>query len=234
MGDMVDMAHAAERALAQGDEVVLVYEHYRHPTIIWETPATLDMRWIDNHGVLYPASGGRPVTVLFPLQDTPISEAALAELQAQGAPAIGQVRLSGTQAAPLAARSTLAGELALADADVPRTAPRNQPLQVKVRLAVLRPVAEARNLAAHLVDAQGQVWAQDDHLSYLSAEWRVGDRWVQWLTFQLDPAIPPVTMRSACSSRIARPIRCRCSTRRAARKRSLWRSAASRSCPRAG
>ena len=40
MGDMLTLAQAAGEAQKRGDTVVILSEHYKHPTVIWENPTT--------------------------------------------------------------------------------------------------------------------------------------------------------------------------------------------------
>ncbi|MBI3941634.1 MAG: glycosyltransferase family 39 protein [Chloroflexi bacterium] len=220
MGDMLALAQAAGEAQKRGDTVVILSEHYKHPTVIWENPATQQMHWIDSKAVLSPAQqkltqtgqigfnpqpDGQYVTYLIPLISTGPDARVLQMLESggatlqiiardpQGKPALGEVRVR--QALWPQPISTGTGsfhqELALAGSDVPESFPREGKLEAGVRLEVLQQVAEGRRLAAHLVDAQGEVWAQDDRLAYLTEQWRTGDQWEQWLSFTLDPAMPP-------------------------------------------
>ncbi len=209
--DYVAMAHAARQELAAGRDVVLATEHYKHPSIAWEAPETLDQaHWLlGGQGVVYPAGTKDVVYLLVRDQIQPDSrlrrtladDGATFETLAMdpaGRPAVVAARLPREQVPRLATqpgeslpqRLNLGGDLWLVDSGLPDSRKRDGRLRVEAAWAVQRATDEARTFAARLVDEQGVTWGQDDHLAYLSEQWRPGDAGWQAFELRYDPALP--------------------------------------------
>ena len=222
--DYVTLAHLAGAEIAAGQsEVVVVTEHYKHNSIAWEAPATLDQaRWLDGQqgSVVWP-SGGRDIVYFLArtaaqpnsrlrrrLRDVgatfetvavdPVGEPAVvrAVVPRSRAPRLDPTTLAlvgldnGDDAPPPALAVSLGADAWLLQGDVPDSRPRDGRLRVGAIWAARHDLDQARTFAVRLVDGQGQVWGQDDRLSYLSDQWRPGD--VGWQQFELryDRALP--------------------------------------------
>ncbi|MCW5850848.1 MAG: glycosyltransferase family 39 protein [Anaerolineae bacterium] len=240
--DYVTLAHLAGQELAAGQsEVVVVTEHYKHNSIAWEAPATLDQgRWLDGQqgSVVFPA-GQRDIVYFLArtaaepnsrlrrrLRDVgatfetvatdPVGKPSVvkAVVPRDRAPHVDPTSLTligfdnGDDAPPPSLALSLGSDAWLLEGDVPAERPRDGLLRVGAIWQARQALDQARTFAVRLVDSQGQVWGQDDRLSYLSDQWRPGD--VGWQQFEMryDRALPagPYRLELALTDAERKPL----------------------------
>ena len=202
--EYVQLAQDAAARMADGETVVIQSYHYKHPTIIFVAPRTVDAVWLyGGRSFVVPQRDGGPVTYLRPANNPPADAIAALETQLTealpplpdpfGGVAVSVARLRpGVQAAERAipAQAAFADEIEILDWRLPETAPRDAPLQVLIHWRALRPVDEGRIFKLHLVDANGVLWSQGDAAGYLSEQWRAGDAVYELVEVALPGGIP--------------------------------------------
>ncbi|MHB1317266.1 MAG: glycosyltransferase family 39 protein [Anaerolineae bacterium] len=203
---------AAEDAaphLAAGDTVVVIAEHYRHPTAVFEDPAMRDALWlVQNKTLVVPARPQGEVVVYWPhhpLIPQPYIEARLPEflepvrqvLDPSGGVALDIYRLrdeavrSARDAMPVAS----VGEIEILDWSVPADAPRDAPLPVELIWRVREATTAGRVFSVHLVDRQGHLWSQHTDLGFMPEQWQPGDTVYQLFEVPVPQGIPAGTYR---------------------------------------
>jgi 4-amino-4-deoxy-L-arabinose transferase-like glycosyltransferase len=217
--DYAALAEHARTDIAGGRTVVLLSEHYKHPTLAFLASETVDRAiWADPRLALpIPADrgggDGGPV-VYYRLTSVLPDGAPAAEwlethatrqerfaapydpvyVAGRGAPPVDIVRYEVPRGASFsghAAVAGLGGEVVVPAVTVLDPAERDEPLVIPVDWSVARRPTAGRAFALHLRDADGRTWSQADQTGYLSEQWRPGD-WVrQWFTLELDPTTPP-------------------------------------------
>jgi len=228
-GDYAQMAGVARHEMAAGHTVVFVSEHYKHPTLAYLAPETMDDAvWtLGELGLVFPARGGRRPSqggtdesvYLVPRGPFPpggrvdrvLKERAYAVETVNdfaGRPAFTIYRVRETAMQETGSAPTFNGEVGFIDAEWPASVARDAPIPVTVRWQVLKSISKARTFALHLVDNQGLRWAQTDEMSYLSEQWHPGDLVEQWFTLPLDPATPAgsYTLQLALTDDAAHPL----------------------------
>jgi len=200
-GDYAQMADLARREMAVGHTVVFVSEHYKHPTLAYLAPETIDAVWtLGERGLVLPQRDTNQIVYLVPREPFPPGSRVDRVLRNwaveidivpdfAGRPAFTVYRVPPS-VSPALAGPSFNGEAAVLDAEWPLTAAREGSLPITVRWQVLRAVREARTFAIHLVDARDVRWAQTDEMSYLTEQWRPGDRVLQWFSLPIDPTTP--------------------------------------------
>lgn len=230
--DYVRLAGLARADLAAGRTVVLLSEHYKHPTLAFLAPELVDGAvWADPGSALpEPVARGDQAgeTVYYSLDAALPAEAPAARWLAARATAVSVTevlpfapdRLDGRR---LAVRRQvlpapggpapdgdplLNGELALVTPLALVQGARGGEVVVPVTLTVAARPAAARRLALHLVDDDGQSWAQSDETGYLAEQWRPGDRIHGWWRLALDRTMPPGRYRArlVLADEAARPL----------------------------
>ncbi len=195
--------HATPRLEAE-DTVVVIAEHYQHPTALFTSPAMRDALWlVADRTVVIPARERGQVLYYWPrdpfrsqpfIEETllPLVEPAATILDPQGEPAVGVYRLreSAWDAAQEEAAVASLGEVDVLGWEAPATAPRHEPLLVTVRWRVRQGTAEGRTFSVHLVDEQGHLWSQHTDLGFMPEQWRPGDVVLQQFALPLPQGIP--------------------------------------------
>ncbi len=220
-GDYADMAGVARREMAAGHTVVFVSEHYKHPTVAYLAPETMnDAVWtLGDRGLVFPNRGTDETVYLVPRDPFPpgsrvgqaLEERAYAVETVRdfaGRPAFTLYRVRQTPVSPPDAGYTFNGEVAYIGAEWPKTVDRDSPIPVTVRWQALKSVPQARTFAVHLIDQQGVRWAQTDDMSYLSEQWQPGDLVEQWFTLKVDPTTPAgsYALQLALTDEAAHPL----------------------------
>jgi 4-amino-4-deoxy-L-arabinose transferase-like glycosyltransferase len=222
-GDYAQMAGLARDELTAGHTVVLVSEHYKHPTLAYLAPETMhDAVWtLGERGLVFPARGTAETVYLVPRDPFPpgsrvdrvLKESAYAVNTVNdfaGRPAFTLYRVAKLPAwahQPDPGQA-LNGEARLIHAEWPDTVGRDAPIPVTIRWQVLKSTLQARTLALHLVDDQDLRWSQTDEMSYLSEQWQPGDLIEQWFTVPVDATTPagPYTLQLALTDEAAQPL----------------------------
>ncbi|MGI6368754.1 MAG: ArnT family glycosyltransferase [Anaerolineae bacterium] len=197
-------ARDASAQLDRGRQVVLISEHYRHPTAVFEEPRLHDALWlVQNRTIVLPAASRGEAVVYWPhhpLVDQPYIEHRLPELtelvgrvqDGTGATALGIYRFRPEVLAAeidRPARAALA-EIEVLDWTLPAAVPRDKPLEVELVWRVRDTTQEGRVFAVHLVDAQGRLWSQQADLGFMPEQWRPGDTVYQLFSIPLPEGIP--------------------------------------------
>ena len=201
-GDYAQMADLARQEMATGRTVVFVSEHYKHPTLAYLAPETMGAVWtLGERGLVFPRRATDQIVYLVPREPFPpggrvdrVLRRRAVEIEVvpdfAGRPAFTVYRVPPTTDNPTLAGPSFNGEALFLDAEWPPTTARGGKLPITVRWQVRRAVDEARTFAIHLVDAQDVRWAQTDEMSYLTEQWRPGDRVLQWFQLPIDPTTP--------------------------------------------
>jgi 4-amino-4-deoxy-L-arabinose transferase-like glycosyltransferase len=203
---------AAEDAgphLRAGDTAVIIAEHYRHPTALFEDPAMRDAVWlVQNKTLLVPARAQGQVLVYWPhhpLIEQPYIEERLPDLvepvrrvlDPAGGVALDIYRLS--EAAVEAARALPAvastGEIELLQWTLPASTPRDALLPVELTWRVRSGTTEGRVFSVHLVDEAGRLWSQHTDLGFMPEQWQPGDTVYQLFEIPLPAGIPAGSYR---------------------------------------
>ncbi len=203
--DYVLLARQAREELDAGHTVVIQSQHYKHPTVIFIEPRTLEAVWtVGGKSLVIPNRATGDIVYLRPTVDTRLdkeSEAILNQIaepawhipDLQGSSAVSVYRLkpeataSEVQGKPLA---SLNGEVEILDHTLPSSIRRDQPLRVLMRWRVAKPTDEGRTLVLHLVDENGIPWSQGGETGYLSEQWHARDVVYQLFELRLPPGIP--------------------------------------------
>lgn len=194
--DYLQMARLAQAEIAAGRTVVLLSEHYKHPTVIFTAPETLAAVWaIHDLAAPLPRRGDQPVVYLAPSALVAAGSPSTSFLASMARPQVSGL-VTRYELAPsafpssAAGQTTINGDVRILGAEMPPPVARNQKAQIAVRWSVERPVAEGRTFAIHLVDQNGARWSQTDAMGYLTEQWRVGDQVMSWLNVPLDRTMP--------------------------------------------
>ncbi|MDH7472675.1 MAG: glycosyltransferase family 39 protein [Anaerolineae bacterium] len=201
--DYVLLAEQARKELDAGHAVVIQSQHYKHPTVIFSEPRTLDAVWtVGGKSLVIPNCPTTDLVYLRPTVDTRldkdieaiqnrITESVWHIPDPRGSAAVSVYRLKPeavvVQGNPLA---LLNDEVELLDYTLPSSTPRDQPLRVLVCWRVAKPVAEGRTLVLHLVDENGHSWSQGGETGYLTEQWHPGDVVYQLFEVRLPAGIP--------------------------------------------
>ncbi|HXK41192.1 MAG TPA: glycosyltransferase family 39 protein [Anaerolineae bacterium] len=202
--EYVQLAQEAAARLDAGETVVIQALHYKHPTVIFVAPRTVDAVWLyGGRSLVIPQRGNSAVTYLRAADNPPADPIAAltAELTEPLAPlpdpfggaAVTLARLKpGVLEAErdLPAQAAFADEIEILDWRLPQTTPRDASVDVLLHWRALRSVAEGRVLKVHLVDANGVLWSQGDAANYLSEQWRAGDTVYELVEIPLPDGIP--------------------------------------------
>lgn len=195
--------HAAPR-LEAGDTVVVIAEHYRHPTALFEAPIVGDAIWlVADRTVVVPARDAGQVLYYWP-QDPfrelpfvsevllPLVEPVATILDPQGDPAVAVYRLAAPEQALATNAPAVAsiGEIDVLGWEAPRSARRDEPLLVTIRWRVRETTVEGRTFSVHLVDERGHLWSQHTDLGFMPEQWRPGDLVWQQFAIPLPEGIP--------------------------------------------
>lgn len=203
--DHVLLAEQASKELDAGHTVVIQSQHYKHPTVIFSEPRTLDAVWtVGGKSLVIPNRPTADIIYLRPTVDTRLdkeieaiqnqmTELAWHISDPHGSSAVSVYRLKPEATAREAQERPLAllnGEVEVLDHTLPSSIRRDQPLRALVRWRVAKPVAEGRTLVLHLVDENGVPWSQGGEMGYLSEQWCAGDVVYQLFEVRLPPGIP--------------------------------------------
>ena len=74
-------------------------------------------------------------------------------------------------------------------------APAGDAVHVQEYWRVLQPGPPGLRAYLHLVDGQGNLWAQADSLGYYAEDWQAGDSAINDQTLDIPPYSPPVPMK---------------------------------------
>ena len=203
--DYVALAREARQELDAGHTVVIQSLHYKHPTVIFIEPSTLQAVWaVGGKTLVVPAETSGEVTYLWPVVDNPVDEL-IAPLLEQVAEPAGQfldprgetmvsryrlrpaVQVNAATAQPMA---SFGNEVEVLAAWCPASIRRDEPLRVLVHWRVASPPSDARTLVLHLVDENGVLWSQGGEMGYLQEQWHAGDTVYQVFEVALPPGIP--------------------------------------------
>ena len=205
---------------APGPTAVILSEHYKHPTVVFLAPQSLQAVWtLGDKALPFPA---RDSEIVYFLPTSSLSlDSPAAKILARmaheitylpapdGQPAVVLYRVHPSRfPAAEGAGLTFNGEVELLEAEVPSLVRRDEPLHLAIHWRVVKSVAQGRTWAVHLVDDDGFRWAQADQMGYLSEQWRPGDRVIQWFRLPLDPTMPagPYRLRLILSDEAANPL----------------------------
>jgi len=196
--------------LAPEDTAVVISEHYRHPTAVFENPATRDAIWLVQHNTLVlPSRASGDVLIYWPHHPL-ISQPYIAErlpglvepvrrvLDPAGGVALDVYRLL-REAAEVAGRQpalAATGELEVLGWTVPGQARRDQELEVEVIWRVRSETTQGRLVSVHLVDAAGRLWSEHTDLGFMPEQWRTGDTVYQRFLLPLPEGIPAGAYRA--------------------------------------
>jgi hypothetical protein len=201
---------AAEDAaphLAAGDTVVVIAEHYRHPTALYRDPAMRDALWlVQNQTLVVPLRAQGEVLVYWPhhpLIPQPFIEERLPDLveplrqvlDPAGGVALDIYRLSSDAVERARAMPAVAtvGEIEVLDWSLPDSAPRNAPIPVELTWRVRESTTAGRVFSVHLVDGQGRLWSQHTDLGFMPEQWQPGDTVYQRFEVPTPEGIPAGT-----------------------------------------
>jgi len=200
------LAQRAVDEMDAGHQVVILSEHYRHPTALFVAPRSGEALWVVGpRAIAIPQRPGQEIIYLWPLRRSPLNQVVRERfleitepigdlLDPWDKPAV-QVRrllpevLTAEGQAEEVAR--FGDELALLDWDLPARARRDKPLRLLIHWRALRHVDAERYLSVHLVDSNGIRWSQHTDLGYLTDQWQPGDTVYQQFEIPLPPGIAP-------------------------------------------
>ncbi|MBC7236481.1 MAG: glycosyltransferase family 39 protein [Chloroflexi bacterium] len=210
--DYVQLAEQARRAMEEGYAVVLQAEEYKHPTVVFVQPRTTEALWTAGQSVFVVPNRPAPLLYLWPCASNPL-EGAIQEAMERLVEPVGEVpdpfgkamirsfrlRPKAMQmeraAEAMASFGNSVGQVDVLSWELPRQAPRDEPLEVLVRWRVNQP-GEGRVLGLHLLDEDDVLWAQDRQMGYFREQWQTGDVVYQLFHLRLPPGIPPGPYRA--------------------------------------
>ncbi len=196
------LARHAEPHLRAGDTVVVIAEHYQHPTSLFQSPAMRNALWlVADRTVVLPHREEGEVLIYWPhdpYRELPFVEETLLPLVEPvttlrdpfGGEAVRVYRLPETGAPGGHGAVASLGEVAVLDWGHAPTAARDEPLQVTLQWRVQDRTAEGRTFSVHLVDDRGHRWSQHTDLGFMPEQWRPGDTVWQQFEIPLPPGIP--------------------------------------------
>ena len=191
-----------------GQEPVLFSSEYPgHPTLLYLAPRKFEsIRWFNGReGLAFPPPG-QPYLYVFTARYQPafVSLSSLFrpdQLVNEGRDPAGGVAYQvfrGSPSAPLPPIRIEAdlGDLAHLDgAGLPSSVKAGETLDVQEYWQALRPGTPDVRAFLHLVDAQGQLWAQADNLGYYAEDWQPGDTAINDQHLEVPAYAPPVPMK---------------------------------------
>jgi hypothetical protein len=203
---------AAEDAgphLEAGDTAVIIAEHYRHPTALFEDPDMRDALWlVQNKTLVLPARAQGQVLYYWPhhpLIPQPYIEERLPDLvepiqsvlDPAGGVALDIYRLSSDAVKAVSALPAVAstGEIEVLDWSLPASAPRDAVLPVELTWRVRSGTTDGRVFSVHLVDGAGRLWSQHTDLGFMPEQWQPGDTVYQLFEIPLPFGIPAGSYR---------------------------------------
>jgi 4-amino-4-deoxy-L-arabinose transferase-like glycosyltransferase len=203
-GEYAALARHAAPHLQAGDTVVVIAEHYQHPTALYEAGVMREALWlVVDRTVVVPHREGGAVLYYWPqdpfrglpfVQATllPLVEPVATILDPQGDPAVRVYRLAQTARGDQSAAGALAslGEIEVVGWEAPATARRDEPLLVTMQWRVRERTTQGRTFSVHLVDEQGHRWSQHTDLGFMPEQWRPGDLVFQQFAIPLPQGIP--------------------------------------------
>jgi hypothetical protein len=179
------------------------------------------LKWFDGRrGLVLPAvPGGDTVALAFPSigqLPTELSELFLSGLRPDhigldpaGSPAFTVYRLSPDQinglrpSPPHPLALNWGGKVGLLGYDLVASAPSGGVARLILYWRVLSsphpPDAAAPIFSAHLLDARGELWSQDNYQAFYPSQWSPGDTVVSWLDLPVPVDTPPGAYRVALS-----------------------------------
>jgi hypothetical protein len=203
--DYVALAREARKELDAGHTVVIQSLHYKHPSVIFTEPSTLQAVWtVGGKTLVVPSRTSKEVIYLWPVVDNPVDELIASLLEQVTEPA-GQlldpwgntmvaryrlrpaVQMNAAQSEPMA---SLGNEVEILNISCPESVRRDEPLRVLVHWRVASPVSDARTLVLHLVDENDVLWSQGGETGYLQEQWHAGDTVYQVFEAALPPGMP--------------------------------------------
>lgn len=196
------LARDAAPRLRAGDTVVVIAEHYQHPTSLFVAPEMRNAIWLVAHRTVVAPHRDQGEILFYwprdPYREQPFVEQALRPLvepvatllDGSGGPAVWVYRLADHARPTDADAIATLGEIAVLGWEAPASAPRDEPLRLTVQWRVEARTTQPRNLSVHLVDEQGHRWSQHTELGFMPEQWTPGD--VVWQQFEipLPPGIP--------------------------------------------
>ncbi|MFP3896676.1 MAG: glycosyltransferase family 39 protein [Anaerolineales bacterium] len=205
----------AERAVEEmdaGHTVVVLSEHYQHPTSIFTDPRTLEAVWsVGSRILVVPDRESEDVVYLWSTNRHHIREEIRERLQEMtkkvdsirsptGEEAVAVYRLlpeAQQRAGKAEAAARFGDEVAILDWQLPLHHRRDESLRLMVHWRVLQEVNAGRTLSVHLRDDQGILWSQRTDLGFMPPQWRPGDTVYQQFDMPLPAGIPagPYTVR---------------------------------------
>lgn len=216
----------AERAVAEmdaGRTVVVMSEHYQHPTSVFTDPRTLEAVWsVGSRTLVVPDRESEGVVYLWPRNRHDVQEEILKRLQGMtdkvdsiptpwGQEAVAVYRLqpeAQQQEREAEATARFGDEIAALHWDLPSRHRRDEPLQLMLHWRVLQALDAGRTLSVHLLDSQEVLWSQRTDLGFMPPQWRPGDTVHQQFEVSLPAGIPagPYTARLVYSREAGNPF----------------------------
>ncbi|MEA3408133.1 MAG: glycosyltransferase family 39 protein [Chloroflexota bacterium] len=216
----------AKRAVAEmdaGHTVVILSEHYQHPTSVFTDPRTLEAIWcIGSRTLVVPERESEGVVYLWPVNRHHLQKELREQLHEMtekvdsipaptGQEAVAVYRLlpqAQQQQREAEAVARLGDEMAVLNWHLPSHRSRNKPLRLMLHWRALREVDAGRTLSVHLLDDQDVLWSQRTDLGFMPPQWRPGDTVYQQFEMPLPAGIPagPYTVRLVYSREAGDPF----------------------------
>ncbi len=201
----------ARAALDAGDTVIVIAEHYRHPTAVFLEPRMHDALWlVQNRTIVIPSRAGAETVVYWPRDlgvSQPYIEARLpvvAELERRVLDPAGEVGLEiyrlreeVVQALRDSPAIASVGEIEVLGWASAGSAPRDEPLAVELTWRVSKTTSDGRVFSVHLLDEAGRLWSEHTDLGFMPEQWQPGDTVYQLFEVPLPEGIPAGTYRLA-------------------------------------
>jgi len=190
-----------------GSEPVLFSSQYPgHPSVLYLAPKQFpDIRWFDGRqGMAFPGSGQPYLYVFSAHYQPPFLDLSRLfrpdQLVQEGHDPEGGVSYRIYRGAPVSPAPPIplkatVGDLAqIEGVALPASAQAGTSIDVQEYFHTLKQDTPDLRAFLHLVDAQGNLWAQADNLGYYAEDWQPGDAAINSQTLQLPAYAPPVPM----------------------------------------
>ncbi|MGM0401701.1 MAG: ArnT family glycosyltransferase [Chloroflexota bacterium] len=205
----------AERAAAEmdaGHTVVVLSEHYQHPTSTFTDPRTLEAVWsVGSRTLVVPDRESAGVVYLWPTNRHHVQRELCKRLQEMtekmdsipaptGEEAVAVYRLlpeAQQHEGEMEAAARFGDEVGILNWQLPSSRRRDEPLRLMLHWRALQEVDAGRTLSVHLRDDQDILWGQRTDLGFMPQQWRPGDTVYQQFEVPLPAGIPagPYTAR---------------------------------------
>lgn len=204
-----DAADVADflRTQAKPGPVLFSSEYPGHPTLLYLAPRQFDsIRWFNGReGMAFPPAGQTYLYVFTARYQPPFLDLARffrpEQLVQEGHDPEGGVAYriySGSPsppAPPVALRADLGGLAQLDGAALPATVTAGDALDVQEYWRLLKQGTPDLRAFLHLVDAQGNLWAQADNIGYYAEDWLPGETAINDQRLQVPAYAPPIPMK---------------------------------------